>query len=674
MSEATSTAVPEPTPSEETNQSVETEQEQEQQQQPDTVVKQETVESDQAATTDSDSASRLFLDEALPSLEDKSVDQVASLIEQVANSVTSADVERQMAADKAEMAEMKQFMERAQAEGLLDDDEVDEDAEDGTILLKSKTGDYNPIMEAYRKKTPATGSDAKATSKAVESASTSPKNITAPTNESDAALLETAVLLHVPLSGEIDSNSVLRYAAAATQDALARGEAPIVPLLSMGMAVGFGKLTPEALKAAERTIIAWLPAAPRTIVYSDCDLQKRFDVEKFAAAMCSKEAIEVRSLHKQSKKPTKVDASHVVQANKAASMSAAGQSSGGGMKESETNDPAPNKTRINRFTRDENNQPVQEFPDGVAGYAADGRAIPIVNDGATFDPTLPNVMGDMAYRNKLLSTPKFDPSHWYYKRFDKLKYLVIGSMGPKNCNLKYDEYYMCAFGAASSKSDCAAIAKHVAKEKNCYHGKMFNLGVIPIGEWFAVAPPRFSKDATATYSNPLHREYMDAYINEQKRATVELEQRVLDDEVRARSKTNTLVNQLKEKQMNPGLAPSAAQAQHEIAAQRAANKAQDERRALAQAEADSGEQQQQAQTKRSAADRRRGGGQAAARARRRLTRGAGGAGRGRVHAAAPAIGQHVNDALQRTGAGAAAQPQPQQQSHSQRPTGGIKIE
>jgi len=645
---------------------------------------------------------RLFLDEALPSLQDKSVDEVASLIDQIASSVSNDDVDRQIASHQAEMDEMKEFMERAEAEGLLDDDQVDEDAEDGTILLKSKAGDYNPIMESYEKKSGTGGQASVASAKTLPlEAPVNKGNINAQSgndtnqtkqNAPSKRVADTgAALLHVPLSGEVDSNSVLRYAAAATQDALRRGESPVVPLLSMGMAVGFGKLTKDAMRAAERSIVAWLPTAPRVVVYTDCDLEKRFDGTQFVK-LCAASHVEIRSLQKNSK-PQTVDKSHLVHSDESAPNSAqrtAEATIGGsaGDERAETADPAPNKTRVNRYTRTADNKPVKEFPDGVAGFTADGRPIPIVNDGPTFDPKLPNVMGDMTYRNNLLATPKFDPKHWFYKRWDKKRYLVFGSMGPKNCNLKYDKYYMCCFCAAANKSECATIAAHVRKDKNCYHGRMFNLGVIPIGEWFAVAPPRFSKDATATYSNPLHREYMEEYINEQKRATVELEQRVLDDEVRARNKTNTLVNQLREKQMNPALAPSNAQAQCEIAAQREANKLQDEQRALAQAEA--AKEQQQDQGQKQIAGRRSVGGTSAARGRRRLARGGGAAGRGRggqrlaktmpASASRSALQQQFVDprvvpSAQNTNSGewTAQQRTMQRQTASQRPAG-VKIE
>ena len=102
---------------------------------------------------------RLFLDESLPSLEDKTVDEVASLIDSMAASVTEADVKRQIAEHERQVAEMKAFMQKAVDEGVIVDD--DEDKE-GTMLLKSKSGDYNPIMDAHAKQQKETSAAEKA--------------------------------------------------------------------------------------------------------------------------------------------------------------------------------------------------------------------------------------------------------------------------------------------------------------------------------------------------------------------------------------------------------------------------------------------------------------------------------------------------------------------------------
>lgn len=206
-------------------------------------------------------------------------------------------------------------------------------------------------------------------------------------------------------------------------------------------------------------------------------------------------------------------------------------------------DPTPDKRRVNRYTRNENGNPVINLPEGVAGLAADGTEIPIDNSGRNFNPQIPDVFQDREYRNALM-TSQYDPDKDKNMFWNpKIKFMVVSVIGPKHCRIKTDRYCMRAWGFAKSKNQCANIADWVKKASP--YGRLWDILAVPIGGWFTV-PPQFSDEATATYSNPLHQQYMEQYINEQKRATVELEQRVMDEKAASKSKGNTLANQLRQ--------------------------------------------------------------------------------------------------------------------------------
>lgn len=496
----------------------------------------------------------------------KTVDEISNLVDQLSSQISNADIVAQNEALDGDVADMKQFMDRAQKEGLLDD-EVDENAEDGTMLLKNKDGTYNPILDEIEKKRGEL--DEKWKGMATERAGSVPQQAIEAASSTAGAdggksepTVRKAVVIHIPLSGARDLEDTMRYCAGVVQDSVKRGEAPVCPLLQ-SVVVNMGKLTKATEIITAQTLAALRSSIPDLRVYVDLDKENTFS-GKFGSKTV------LRSL--QAEKQSELEKSQrTMYESLMESQKTIAEGGEDAEEEAQKIDPQPNKSRVNRYTKDEDGNYVETFPDGVAGYASDGTAIPINNSGSSFNPKLPDVLGDMQYRNHLLTTPVFDPKDWYYRHYDKLRYLVVAYFGPENCNLKTKEYYMVVFGAAKTKGECQKIAEHVRKTKNCYHGRMFNIGVVGIGEIFATAPPRFAKDAKASYANPLHAKYMQSYIEEQKRATVELEQRVLDDEIRARENANSLQKQLQEKGMNPELAPTLQQAERDIEAQKRAD-------------------------------------------------------------------------------------------------------
>ena len=200
-----------------------------------------------------------------------------------------------------------------------------------------------------------------------------------------------------------DNNEILRYSSAAVQHSLQRGEAPNAPLLTMGAAVGFGCLTDEAKQQANSVVDAWAPVCDIVAVYCDLvDDKASFDVTAMSFYRTAK-CVECRTIVETENEPVEEEEKSTQTADTSVTETTTTTSTAMEVQKQKS-DPQPDKTRINRYTRDENNKPVQEFPPGVAGVTKDGRKIPIVNDGKDFDPKLPNVLGDMEYRNRLLST------------------------------------------------------------------------------------------------------------------------------------------------------------------------------------------------------------------------------------------------------------------------------
>lgn len=206
-------------------------------------------------------------------------------------------------------------------------------------------------------------------------------------------------------------------------------------------------------------------------------------------------------------------------------------------------DPIPEKRRVNRYTLDPvTKQPLVQLPEGVAGLAADGTEIPIDNSGPHFNPRIPDSMGDREHRNWLLKA-EYDAQHDRNAIWNpKTKYMVVSVVGPRNCNVKTDNFAVRVWGFAKTQAQCKTIAEWA---KKCTpYGRIFDMLSVEAGGWFSV-PPQFASDATATYSNAAHQKIMEEYLTEQKRAVVELEQRAMDTAAEANSKGNTMAEQLR---------------------------------------------------------------------------------------------------------------------------------
>jgi hypothetical protein len=501
-----------------------------------------------------------FLDAPLDTAS-MTVDEIAALIDARADATTEHDVQAQIAKHTYEIETMKQFMQAAVADGVINDT-TDENAEDGTVLLKDRSGKYNPIMDAIKKQ---------------EAEKSATAAVPAITYKPSTGLM---VLVETPYSSgpEVDPADIRRYTDEAIEDCLRRGEVPIAPQLVRNLYDSV-VLSDEALKKARRTTAnamanALVQRCDRIVIYSDFGVSKsskqRADSIKGTAAEnsgvvehrtllgWSKEDREKRKLGEQA-----VAARAVVAANKAVSTEVASSKE---KTDVEINDPMPDKSRVNRYTVDDNgNAVLQDLPEGVAGFASDGTAIPVLNEGKDFNPRVPNTTGDMEFRNRLMALEYRSELDRYTPLHKDQLFAVVSHLGPKNCNIKTEDYYLAIWEVCKTPAECAKVADHIRRTNPM--GKLFHIGVVDLrkSRWFKTAPPQFSKEATATYSNPLHREQMEAYIREQKRAQVELEQRVMDDDIRSRQHTNTLAKQLEEKGMDPNLAQSPAEVQSEIA-------------------------------------------------------------------------------------------------------------
>lgn len=128
-----------------------------------TVEEQEEEEEEVAGEDEADGEpAQPFLDQALEGLDQMDAEQMQSLLSNMVKNTKPENVQAQKDVHDAEIESMQKLMMDAQQEGLLNEDDVEaaegDDGEqmqstaDGSILLKSKAGDHNPILDDLRKK------------------------------------------------------------------------------------------------------------------------------------------------------------------------------------------------------------------------------------------------------------------------------------------------------------------------------------------------------------------------------------------------------------------------------------------------------------------------------------------------------------------------------------------
>jgi hypothetical protein len=199
-------------------------------------------------------------------------------------------------------------------------------------------------------------------------------------------------------------------------------------------------------------------------------------------------------------------------------------------------DPIPDKTRVNRFTVDGYGMPVLDsMPDHVAGYVCDGSEIPMCNEGPHFRADLPDVFQDMRYRNWLLSK-KYNVEEDIDVFDTEMSFALVSFIGPVDTSIRCERPMLRIWAIGKNPQTCREISAWICKKTT--YGKIFKIGMVPVGQWFTL-PLQFS----LSDHHPFFNIYMKNYLNEQKRATVELEQRALDEDVRSKNQNRTIAKQ-----------------------------------------------------------------------------------------------------------------------------------
>ena len=190
--------------------------------------------------------------------------------------------------------------------------------------------------------------------------------------------------------------------------------------------------------------------------------------------------------------------------------------------------------------------------ENVAGRVADGTVIPIVNEGPLARADLPPVYRDgPAQRGKVLGgkyDPALDKPFLWSKNF---RYVVVSMMGP-DCPQQAPRRLFRVWGGVKTPKEGKDLMDEVVK-KNPY-GSWWRTYLYSIQRWIAFPPKGQKEDkGTVMEGNNEYAEYQQAFFDHQKHVTVELEQRALDTKAGEKSAGQTIIEQLKQKNMNvPG--------------------------------------------------------------------------------------------------------------------------
>ena len=186
--------------------------------------------------------------------------------------------------------------------------------------------------------------------------------------------------------------------------------------------------------------------------------------------------------------------------------------------------------------------------DNVAGYVADGTAIPIVNEGTLARSDLPPVYRDgPAQRAKVLNgkyDPALDKPFLWSKNF---RYIVVSMMGP-DCPQQAPRRLFRVWGGVKTEKEGKDLMDEVVK-KNIY-GSWWRTYLYSIQRWIAFPPKGQTNDkGTVMEGNNEYAEYQQAFFDHAKHVTTELEQRAMDTKAGEKTAGQSIIEQLKQKNL-----------------------------------------------------------------------------------------------------------------------------
>lgn len=195
----------------------------------------------------------------------------------------------------------------------------------------------------------------------------------------------------------------------------------------------------------------------------------------------------------------------------------------------------------------------QDVDPNVAGFVADGTTIPIRNEGAATRADLPPVYRDgPAHREKVMKDdydPTQDKPFLWNKRFKKI---VVSMIGP-DCPQKAPRRLFRVWGGVADDDEADNLMREVVK-KNKY-GYKWRTYCYSIQRWIEFPPKGDPKkiNGTVAAGNNEFEEYLQAAHDHQKHVNVELEQRALDQRAMEKTDGQSIIQQLKDKNMDVNL-------------------------------------------------------------------------------------------------------------------------
>ncbi len=194
----------------------------------------------------------------------------------------------------------------------------------------------------------------------------------------------------------------------------------------------------------------------------------------------------------------------------------------------------------------------KEVDENVAGFVADGSVVPLENEGKLARADLPPVYHAATQRSKVLRgkyDPALDKPFLWSKNF---VYIVVSMIGP-DCPQQAPRRMFRVWGGVKTKKEGKDLMDEVIK-RNPY-GSWWRTYLYSIQRWIAFPPKGQTKDDNGTVmeGNNEYCEYQQAFMDHQKHVAVELEQRGLDAKVGEKTAGQSIIEQLKQKNMNvPG--------------------------------------------------------------------------------------------------------------------------
>ena len=194
----------------------------------------------------------------------------------------------------------------------------------------------------------------------------------------------------------------------------------------------------------------------------------------------------------------------------------------------------------------------KQHDENVAGFVADGSVVPVVNEGKLARADLPPVYRDGPGQRAKMMAAKYDPSlDLPFLWNPKCRYIVVSMIGP-DCPQRAPRRLFRVWGCVKTEREGKDLMDEIIR-KNPY-GYLWKTYIYSIQRWISFPPKGKKEDkGTVMEGNNEFAEYQQAFFDHEKQVTVELEQRALDSKAGEKTAGQSIIEQLKQKNMHvPG--------------------------------------------------------------------------------------------------------------------------